>query len=396
MKKKTGIITSLLMLFILIYSCEHDDQIDTFKSSNTEFESEKSSNDPLNILTDREEDNVHDCDKIFETDLIAGQHIVVGQILIRKDGDQIKVTYDLSSSNWYLKESHLFLGDIANAPFGNSGNPKIGQFPYHGDHNLVKQYSFFIPLDYLEECFSLISHASVVLTGNGDEKTSETAFGFGEHEFSGNRWGWYADICKSDCEEDQINQDLDSENNGSDNDLVNQGDFDENSDNTNHNEESEGCMDAYAYSSEVNSICFLNDFTTWGWSNKVKSNDRHYAPGGLSYSYPLYASAYDCAIDNSILIGEVTMTISGGDSILYADIEVSLSKQELSITDIHIVANETVYPIDENGQASIDFDNFDVNLNSMNEKTYSVTWLDWFEETYFIVHVKVCPEEILQ
>ena len=366
------------------------------KSSNSEIDSEKSSNDPLNILADRKEDNEVDCDIIFATDLIAGQHIVVGKILIRKESDQLKVTYDLSSSDWYLEESHLFLGDITDAPFGNSGNPKIGHFPYHGDHDFVKEYSFYIPLDYLDECFSLISHASVVLTDNGKETASETAFGFGEHEFSGNRWGWYADICKSNCEEDQFSEDLVLENDVHNNDSINHGDNDENSDQTNHNEESEGCMNAYAYSSEVNSTCFLNDFTTWGWSNKVKSNDRHYAPGGLSYSYPLYASAYDCAIDNSIHIGEVTMTISGGDSILYADIEVTLSKQELSITDIHIVANETLYPIDDNGQASIAFDNFDVNLNSMNEKTNSVTWLDWFKETYFIVHVKVCPEEILE
>lgn len=394
MKKKTGIIASLIMLFLLIYSCEQDDQIETFTSTDSLTESNKLSNDPINILADRENDDDMDCDETIASDLFAGQHILIGKLFIQKEGDYLEVTYDLSSSDWYLKETHLFVGDIQEAPFGNNGNPKIGHFPYHGDHGLVKEYSFNIPYEDINECYSVISHASVVLMTDGEESASETAFGFGDAEFSGNRWGWYQDICKPDCGEVQESNNDESNNYNDDNDTVNN---DANADvsNPDNSEETNGCMDAYAYSSESNSTCFLNDFAYWGWSNKVIANDRHYAPGGVNYSYPLHASAYDCAVDNSILIGEVNMNVYGGDGILYANISVNLSKDELSITDLHIVANETVYPVDNLGNPSIDFEFFDVNLNSMNEKSYSVNWLDWFEQTNFIVHVKVCPEEIL-
>ncbi len=154
-------------------------------------------------------------------------------------------------------------------------------------------------------------------------------------------------------------------------------------------------MDAYAYSSAENSVCLLTDFDHWGWTNWVIPNDKHYMPGGVSYNYPLYASAFECATDNSILIGEVNINVSGGATVLYGNVSVSLSKQELSISELHIYAGETIYPLDDAGNRTIAFDTFDLNLNSMNEKTYTVNWLDWFDETNFIVHVKVCPEEIL-
>ncbi len=396
MKKKTGIATSLILLFLIIFSCEQEDQIDSFKATQSEIRTE-SSNDPLNILRKREEIDELNCGETIKKELIAGQHIVVGDLLIKKEEDLLKITYDLSGTDWWLKETHLFVGNIDQAPFTKSGNPKIGNFPYHGDHDMIKKFSFTIALDELDDCFSIITHASVSLIVDGNETANETAFGHGDNEFTGNRWGWYSDVCKSDCEEDTDNEE--DENESSDAESTTESNSsDQASDDTSDvaDENSDGCMDAYAYSSKQNSLCFLNDFDSWGWTNKVISNDEHYMPGGVTYTYPLYASAYDCAIDNSILIGEVTINVSGGDSVLYASISINLSKQELSITDIDIYADETTYPLDDSGAPTIAFDQFDISLNSMNEKTYNVNWFDWFDQTNFIVHVKVCPEEILQ
>ena len=166
MKKKTSITAGLVLLFLVIFSCEQEDQIGAFKSTESENSTFKKANDPLNIVLDQEEVEEIECDQTIRRDLWAGQNILVGAIFIKKENEELVITYDLSSTEieteWQLKESHLFVGDINDAPFTNSGNPKIGHFPYQGDHDLVNEYSFRIPLDELNDCFSIITHAVVV------------------------------------------------------------------------------------------------------------------------------------------------------------------------------------------------------------------------------------------
>jgi len=256
----------------------------------------------------------------------------------------------------------------------------------------------------MDDPISIIAHAVVVQKQDGQITATETAFGESETEFSGNRWGWIIDYDVQDCDEDdQENSDdeNDEDEGGNNDDSDDETDQDINNEqdltdqNTTDQDNEKGCMDAYAYSSPENSVCLSQDFDQWGWTNKVAANDQHYVPGGVTYTYPIYASAFDCDINNSILVGEVKLTVSGGDSVLYGSISVNLTKQELSIKEIDIYAGKTAYPQDNLGNPTISFDEFDISLNSMNEKTYSVNWLDWYEQTNFIIHVKVCPEEIL-
>lgn len=392
MKKKISIVISLAFLLFALTSCEQEDQISSLKSDEHSFSVDKNATLPLQTRSlTNEEVKEESCGDPLEVILYAGQHIEVGKISITNNETKLFVTYDVTGSNWWLSETHLFAGNIEDAPFTNSGNPQIGKFPHHGADELTQHYTHWVSLDHIDEPISIIAHAIVVQKQNGQTTATETAFGEGSLEFSGNRWGWIIDYKLQDCHDDVVDSDEEQE---TDQELS----FGEEGSNGGNLDQSnnDGCMDAYAYSSPENAICLLNKFDHWGWSNRLLPNDTHYVPGGVTYTYPLYASASTCATDNSILIGEVAINVSGGDSILYASVSVSLSRQELSITELHIYAGETTYPLDDSGDPTIAFDKFDLNLNGMNEKTYTVNWLDWFDETNFIVHVKVCPEEILQ
>jgi len=394
MKKKISIVISLAFLLFTLNSCEQEDQISSFQSVEHSISVDKNSMLPLQTGSITKEDvEEESCEDPMEVILYAGQHIDVGKISITNSETKLFVTYDVTGSNWWLSETHLFAGDIDDAPFTNSGNPQIGQFDYHGPDELTQYYIQCVSLDEIEEAISIIAHAVVVQKQNGQITATETAFGKGETEFSGNRWGWIIDYELQDCDDDDNDDTSEEEGEEVDQGITDgQDDTDEsNLDDTNN----QGCMDAYAYSSPESSQCTTNDFGRWGWTNNVIPNDRHYIPGGVTYTYPLYASAFDCAIDNSIKIGDVQIKVEGGDSVLYATVSVTLTKQELSITEIDIYAGETSYPLDELGNPTMVFDEFDVSLNSLNEKSYTVTWLDWYDQTNFIVHVKVCPEEIL-
>ena len=419
MKKKFSIVISLAFLMFVVNSCEQEDQISYINSVEQSNSIDKNSalipqSDPL-TKDETEEQNCGD-PKSFK--IYAGQDIEVGLLWISNNDEELTITYDLadpdsdSDTDWWLTEIHLFVGDIDDAPFTNSGNPQIGQFPIHGPEEMTQSFSHSVLLEGLSESVSIIAHAVVGQMQDGQIISTETAFGEGETEFSGNRWGWIIDYEIQNCDEDEKENFANEENEDSEDGEDSEDDEDGEDQDTETNQvinneqeetneivldqdDEKGCMDAYAYSSPENSVCLSQDFDQWGWTNKVAANDQHYVPGGITYTYPLYASAFDCAIDNSIEVGEVKVTVSGGDNVLYGSISVNLTKQELSITEINIYAGETVYPQNEAGNSTIALEEFDISLNNLNEKSYSVNWLPWYNQTNFIVHVKVCPEEIL-
>lgn len=396
MKKNTSIAAGLVLMFLIIYSCEQEDQIGAFKSTESENSSFKSANDPLNIVLDREEVEDIECDEIIKKELLAAQDIYVGDLLIRKENNSLVITYDLSPTEWELKESHLFVGDINDAPFSNSGNPQIGHFPYHmGDED---EHSYSIPLTELNTCFSVIAHAVVVKIVNGNETSNETAFSFGDHTFDGNRWGWYLDICNIDCESSENDQQSDDDDDESNDTDVTNNDSGPNSNDPAHSgdngTDTNGCMDAYAFDNinQGNSICFYEDFNNWGWSNYIGVNEQHTEPLGITYTYPIFASAFQCDITNSMEVGFIQIHVSGGDGMPYADITVSMTNSELMIEEFNFFVGESSYPIDENGQESINPDDFDISISDMNTSSYSVSNIDWYDASFFISHIKVCPK----
>jgi len=72
--------------------------------------------------------------------LYAGQHDLVGEVLVWDDGEELCVRYELSevalAEGWLLYETHLAVAvDLSGIPTNKVGNPKVGNFPY-GDDDL--------------------------------------------------------------------------------------------------------------------------------------------------------------------------------------------------------------------------------------------------------------------
>lgn len=90
------------------------------------------------------------------TDLIAGQHNVVGNVTFALDGDKLKVTYQ-TFPDLVITEAHLYVGD--NPPTKSAP----GQFPYHwpGDSGDSPSSTVVFEVDYPGGCQTIAAHSVV-------------------------------------------------------------------------------------------------------------------------------------------------------------------------------------------------------------------------------------------
>ncbi len=132
-------------------------------------------------------------------DLIAGQTIPAGILVISNDQENLLVTYQ-AENGWKIKEIHLFVGSKEDLPVNPSNVPVPGQFPIKESFNpLVEYVTYEIPLKALNECVIVAAHAVVVKDGK-----EETAWGKGslsfESELGIKRWGWLINTCPEKCD----------------------------------------------------------------------------------------------------------------------------------------------------------------------------------------------------
>jgi hypothetical protein len=143
------------------------------------------------------------CDTSGTFTLLAGQNIDVGDVMIWHDTENLYVRYT-TDGDWWITETHVFVGDEADLPTTGSGNPKIGKFPYSADHNPAVQtvtYTFDLEDDLGWEKgdeFFIMAHAVVEKVVGGEVVQEETAWGCEEDYENGNRWACYIDYkpCK--------------------------------------------------------------------------------------------------------------------------------------------------------------------------------------------------------
>ncbi len=96
------------------------------------------------------------------TDLIAGQHIDVGEVEIWNDADYLYVKYIVDDENWCLTETHLHVATDPDLIPQKNGNPIPGKFDYKGEHDCVYELIYEIPLDWdCNEEIYIASHAVV-------------------------------------------------------------------------------------------------------------------------------------------------------------------------------------------------------------------------------------------
>lgn len=132
------------------------------------------------------------------TNLMAGQHFDAGDVNLYVDLDNVYVEY-VTNANWFIKKTHLYVGNCQLIPRNNAGNPMIGQFPLSNTYfSGVQSVIYTIPKATLPECFCVAAHAEVVRKENGVVVQTETAWASGER-FTNKNWATFFSACQSDC-----------------------------------------------------------------------------------------------------------------------------------------------------------------------------------------------------
>lgn len=130
--------------------------------------------------------------KYFSKLVVGRKEIKVGMVMIEVDGTDLIINY-LTYCD--LVETHIWVGDdLSDMPKTNSGNPKIGLFPYSADSS----GEAVIDISALSgDWIYLAIHAVVDCPCKGEE----TAWGqgyyatrFADDPNFGNRWGFYITI----------------------------------------------------------------------------------------------------------------------------------------------------------------------------------------------------------
>jgi hypothetical protein len=381
MKKNLVLVLGLVILLYPINSCDPEDELNTMKNSDSPTNtSNKNLIVPDDQTYDSDQIEAMSCDEIETTTLYAGKSIDVGLVHISNSADKLFVTFDLTHTQWSLKESHLYVGSEKDIPYTNSGNPKIGQFPYRSEPNDTthKEFTYAIPVKDLEECFVLIAHAVVEKDDNSGQ--TETAFGFDqENIFPGGRWGWFMDYCQQECDDIvEIGDQADPESDNGQNDYGS----------------TEDCLESYAYhfSNQSDANCFLTEgFEQWGWTNQVFYTPQMNYVTGYVLNFPLLASAYQCDIRNSLEVGYVEVRITGGDGRFTANIDVMVTDSTYDLRAVDLYIGQEKFPLDGSSNQTVlpEFYNYRESLTETRRLTLSN--LPWPSNAHFIARGLLCP-----
>jgi len=108
---------------------------------------------------------------VFQTDLLAGQTIDVGDVVAWSEDGTLYVQYQVDE-DWYMTETHLQVAvSLAGIP-QNNGNPTPGQFDYKTEHDpAVTEFTYAVPIDEVPpsaDRLYVAAHAVVCTDGEGE------------------------------------------------------------------------------------------------------------------------------------------------------------------------------------------------------------------------------------
>ncbi|MFN3752712.1 hypothetical protein [Flavobacterium sp.] len=132
------------------------------------------------------------------SNLMAGQNYDSGDLNVYFDLDNVYVEYT-TTENWYIRKTHLYVGNCRLIPKNNAGNPIPGQFPLSNTlAGGTQTITYTIPKTNLPSCFCIAAHAEVYRVQNGTVVQTETAWASGER-FTQKSWATFFSVCQDDC-----------------------------------------------------------------------------------------------------------------------------------------------------------------------------------------------------
>lgn len=344
--QRSLIMTLTVLMLLFISSCT-EESVNAELNATDDFSNieKKISNDVMSTFYDME------CG--IETVLYAGQTIDAGTLTVTNDANNLYVTYNLKN-DWYLKEVHLYVGDCGEIPVNKKGNPVLGHFPYvmSFTYPYPTSYSETIPLDELGECFCISAHATIGRMNSEGEEESQTAFGGGNHEFDGNRWGYFFDYCVKECD----------------------------------NEEESSCETAFAGPSDD---CFLDHgFNRWGWRFTFSKTELM-----SPISYSLLAGAAHCDETKGTDVGKVIFSYNSISDELTVDIS---TYSGFTLDESHVWINDSSinWPINSSGSDTVAPGQYgnQHDLDKASSDSYVFDVSSFGEHINLIVHAVVCGD----
>lgn len=132
--------------------------------------------------------------------LIAGQYINVGNVIVKNNSDTLYVTY-VTTGDWKISEIHLYVGPESELPANKKGNPQVGHFPTQDNfYPMVTSVTYKFLLENLDDCFYVAAHAVVKKVVDGQTLDSQTAWGDGLRIIDKGNWAMYFEYCPGVCD----------------------------------------------------------------------------------------------------------------------------------------------------------------------------------------------------
>jgi hypothetical protein len=232
--------------------------------------------------------NLNDLSGRTCVNLFAGQTTDAGDVCLSVSGNDLVVTY-ATAGGWELTGASLWAGaSLASMPQTNTGNPKVGLFPYQSGTlpAAATSYQFRLPLSAfgldasMTSCEAhkifLAAHANLRLPNGDGTFRTETGWGDGARLVSRGNWAMSFTATLT-CFDDRpvVPVDVTSET-------------------------------AFAYGG-ASASCFIGlpELSTnrWGWTNGPLVAD--------TYTFDIYAAAGQCDLTKGTRVGTLTVNYSG-------------------------------------------------------------------------------------
>lgn len=132
----------------------------------------------------------------YSTNLMAGNYVDVGNVNIYCDDENVFIEYE-TTDEWFIKNTHLYVGDIELIPTNKCQIPNPLRFPISSVCPKQSQSEIYmISKSSLPSNFAVSAHAEVKREVNDMETKTETAWCEGDR-FSTDSWGMYVSVCKN-------------------------------------------------------------------------------------------------------------------------------------------------------------------------------------------------------